>query len=294
MRENLKTARRDQESSVASLLITTRLATNQGMSPYGQGPHFAVRSRALKTWTPRLTLQAIDLTWPELVYGLEKQCQDRFEKLANWLIQRRQTRLLSNQQASELLLLTSCHRSEGRTSLAMLLGRALSRYSDRVLIVDADLSSAGLTKGLGLKGLRWGLDDAVFGHCLAEEALHWAPNDHLAILPIRAVGTSGSGFWSHFHWLYVSNRLRQCFDHVLLDGCPLLGPRHSSIPSQGVDQAIVVCRQDYGWRSDLPNARRELQKLGVPLLGLAHTFVQEDRNPQQEQQGCARDYSTKL
>src|SRR4051794_9511122 len=74
------------------------------------------------------------LNWPETVLALEHRHGDRFEQMAEALVEG------GVRKQSRVLLFTSCHRAEGRTTLVLTLARALSRRPIRTLVVDADLS----------------------------------------------------------------------------------------------------------------------------------------------------------
>src|SRR5262249_10270418 len=120
-----------------------------------------------------------ELQWPATVRTLERQFGDRFSRLADVLIEAR------DQKHLKVLLFTSCHRAEGRTTLVLTVARALARRPGRTLLVDADLAGPMLARQLGLRP-EVGLDDVVENGLALSDALIDAPDDHLTILPIRA------------------------------------------------------------------------------------------------------------
>ena len=73
------------------------------------------------------------LAWPETIRALEREHGDRFDRLADALIEAR------DRLGQKVLLFTSCHRAEGRTTLVLTLARALARRPGRTLLVDGDL-----------------------------------------------------------------------------------------------------------------------------------------------------------
>ncbi len=100
-------------------------------------------------------------------------------RLADTLIEAR------DQQHLKILLFTSCHRAEGRTTLLLTLARALARRPGRTLLVDADLTGPMLARQLGLRP-EVGLDDVIDDGFALADALIDAPDDNLSILPLRA------------------------------------------------------------------------------------------------------------
>ncbi len=99
---------------------------------------------------------ATELLWPPVVLRLEHDWGDRFDRLAGRLVEAR------NRQNVRVVLFTSCHRAEGRTTLVLTLARALSRHPGRTVVVDADLTGPMLARLLGLRP-EVGLDDVVDG-----------------------------------------------------------------------------------------------------------------------------------
>lgn len=155
-----------------------------------------------------------ELQWPGIVLVLEREWGQRFERMADRLIESR------DRQNLKVLLFTSCHRAEGRTTLVLTLARALARRPGRTVLVDADLTGPMLSHTLGLQP-RYGLDDVVTeGHALADALVH-APDDHLWILPLRLAAASPREFLASPGWACTMARLRREFDLVLVDGSPI-------------------------------------------------------------------------
>jgi Mrp family chromosome partitioning ATPase len=206
------------------------------------------------------------LRWPETVRALEREHGDRFEGLADALIEAR-ARL-----HHKVLLFTSCHRAEGRTTLVLTLARALARRPGRTLLVDADLTGPMLARQLGLRP-RVGLDDVIEeGQALAE-ALVEAPDDHLTILPLRAAVARPREFLGDPGWACLMARLRREFDLVLLDGSPLFAGLSAAVLHRSVDAAVLVHNRSLTGERATLRAREVLDAGGIPLLGLAETFV---------------------
>ena len=209
---------------------------------------------------------AVELQWPALVLTLERDYGERFGRLAEHLVQARR------RQNLRVLLFTSCHRAEGRTTLVLTLARALSRHPCRTVVVDADLTGPMLARLLGLRP-ELGLDDVVeHGQALADAVLD-APEDHLAILPLRAAVARPRDFLDTPAWACALARLRRDYDLILLDGGPLFTGLSGAVLHRSVDAAVLVYHRGLTGGRALLRAREVLESGGVPLLGLAETFV---------------------
>ena len=209
---------------------------------------------------------AVALEWPPTVRALERAHGARFEQLADALATARVV------AQARLLYFTSCHRSEGRTTLVLGLARALARRTGRTVLVDGDLAGPMLARSLGVRP-RHGLDDVLDGSAALDDVVLDAPDDHLAVVPLRAAMARPREVLAGPTWAATMARLRRDFDHVLVDGSPLFAGFGAVALPRAVDAAILVHnRQLTGDRAVL-RAREALEGGGIPLLGLAETFV---------------------
>lgn len=210
--------------------------------------------------------ETVELQWPATVRILERDCGDRFEQMADYL------RAASVSQGMKVLLFTSCHRAEGRTTLVLTLARALARRPGRTLLVEGDLTGPMLARQLGLRPVV-GLDDVVEHGVALNEALIDAPDEHLTLLPLRAPVARPREFLASPGWSCTVSRLRRDFDLVLIDGSPLFAGLSAAALHRSVDGAVLVHNQSLTGQRALLRAQEILGAGGIPLLGLAETFV---------------------
>jgi protein-tyrosine kinase len=206
------------------------------------------------------------LSWPTTVRALEREHGARFDRLADVLVE------VKDRQHLKILLFTSCHRAEGRTTLVLTVARALARRPGRTLLVDADLTGPMLARLLGLRP-RKGLDDVIEEGLALTDAVIDAPDDHLSVLPLRAPVARPRDFLASPEWSCLMARLRREFDLVLLDGSPLFAGLSAAVLHRSVDAAVLVHNRLLTGERALLRAREVLDAGGVPLLGLAETFV---------------------
>jgi Mrp family chromosome partitioning ATPase len=204
--------------------------------------------------------------WPALVLTLEILHGARFTSLADALLSARQRRKL------KVLLFTSCHRAEGRTTLVLTLARALARQPGRTLLVDADLTGPMLARSLGLRP-DVGLDDVVEHEHALVDALVESPDERLSVLPIRGPVARPRAFLASAGWSCTMARVRREFDLVLLDGSPLFAGLSAAVLHRSVDAAVLVHNRSVTGERALIRAREVLDAGGIPLLGLAETFA---------------------
>jgi protein-tyrosine kinase len=236
--------------------------------PQGVPPAPHLPARALHSGPNELpdTENSIELHWPALVLTLERTWSSRFERMAQLLLAARK------QQGLKAILFTSCHRAEGRSTLVLTLARALSRHPFRTLIVDGDLTGPMVARLLGLRP-QVGLEDVVEGGKALADALIDASDDHLTILPMRTAVSRPRDFLASPAWTCALARLRREFDLILLDGGPLFTGLSAALLHRSVDAAVLVHHKGITGERAVLRAREVLEAGGIPLLGLAETFV---------------------
>lgn len=218
-------------------------------------PHFHVPGRRTQP-----------LTWPATVRALEREHGARFEHLADHLITAR------DRDQIRVLLVTSCHRAEGRTTLVLTVARALARRPHRLLVVDGDLGGPMLARLLGLKP-RVGLEDVVLDNVPLEEAIVEVPDDNLSLLPLRGPVARPREFLHEPGWACMMARLRRSYDLILIDGSPLFTGLSAAVLHRPVDAAVLVTHRALTGERALLRALEVLDAGNIPLLGLAETFV---------------------
>jgi protein-tyrosine kinase len=207
-----------------------------------------------------------ELQWPSVVLSLERQWGARFERMAELILKARQ------EQNVKVLLFTSCHRAEGRTTLMLTLSRALARHSVRTILVDGDLTGPMLARLLGLRP-DFGLDDVVESGQALSDALVGASDDHLTILPMRSAVLRPRDFLAGPGWTCILARLRREYDLVLIDGGPLFTGLSAAALHRSIDAAVLVHHRGMSGERAILRALEVLDAGGVPVLGLAETFV---------------------
>jgi Mrp family chromosome partitioning ATPase len=117
------------------------------------------------------------------------------------------------------------------------------------------------------------LDDVVEDGRALSDSLIDATDDHLAILPMRAAVARPRDFLVSPAWTCSLARLRREFDLILVDGGPLFTGLSAAVLHRSVDAAVLVHHRGVTGQRAILRAREALDAGGVPLVGLAETFV---------------------
>ncbi|MDX6751026.1 AAA family ATPase [Geminicoccaceae bacterium 1502E] len=145
------------------------------------------------------------------------------------------------QTGGKVLLVTSCLPGEGKTSLALALGRVAAAEGLRTLLIDADLRRPRVHEILGER-MRAGLAEFLRGEADLAGVLRTDPGSGLTLLPgsrrmeqsTRLLGEQGIG--------RLLAAARQAYDLVLVDSAPLLAVADARQLAPHADQVLLVVR----------------------------------------------------
>jgi capsular exopolysaccharide synthesis family protein len=173
----------------------------------------------------------------------------------------------SGGERPKILLVTSALPEEGKSTIAANLARTLALSGSRVLLIDGDLRRGYLHKVLGMQG------DPGFADLLQK------PEDLDAIIQHdslpnfsfisrgRTLQNPGDLLFSQ-RLLMAFSILRERFDYVLIDTCPIFAADDTLSLAPLADGALFVIRNGYSSANAVKEALDLLGKRQVTVLGL--------------------------
>jgi receptor protein-tyrosine kinase len=176
--------------------------------------------------------------------------------------------------APKLFAVTSSLPGEGKTTVVSNLGAAFAEIDGKVLLIDADFRGPQLHKVFSLDN-RHGLSDLLTGEDdsggrVLHELIQGTEIPNLSVL---TSGAAAGRLTSLLHALHgprlkqVFERLREEFDHVVVDVPPSLVFADARIIARSTDGVVLVLRAaQTSWPAAATTAQR-LQMDGVRVLG---------------------------
>ena len=177
------------------------------------------------------------------------------------------------------IMMTSCHASEGKSTITMNMMRTFARLGKRVVLVDADLRRSVLLARYGgrvQKGAQFGLTHYLAGMCSAEDVLYETNISGAYIVPVgREVGNSLS--------LLTSQKLSQLlewldskFDFVLVDAPPVGMIIDAAEIAKSCDGVVFVINYNSVSRREMLEAKKQIERTGCQILGAVLNNVSFD------------------
>jgi protein-tyrosine kinase len=180
------------------------------------------------------------------------------------------TRLLRLRTSRDLrsVLLTSASQGEGKTMTSLNLAICCAQMPDlRVLLVDTDLRTGGLTKLLGYHGFP-GLGEVLAGHCVGEKVILTTDHPNLFVLPVGSTDNQPAELLAGPKWQELVSHCQETFDLILVDSPPVLNLADVELLMPACDGVLIVVRAGHVRREVLEKSAKHFDPSKV--LGLVY------------------------
>jgi capsular exopolysaccharide synthesis family protein len=166
----------------------------------------------------------------------------------------------------QVVMVTSAVGGEGKTSVASHLAASLARAWRKTLLIDGDLRNPAAHKLFDLP-LEPGLSEALRGEVSFGDAIRPTPLSRLWLMP--------AGNWdSHAVQALAQDgvkaqfsQLKQQYDFIIVDSCPLLPVADSLVLGQHVDAVVFSILRNVSRMPAVNAAHQRLSALGIRTLG---------------------------
>ncbi len=178
--------------------------------------------------------------------------------------------LLSNvDDPPRVIVLTSALPSEGKTTMALSLGRSAAASNVRTIVIDADLRNPSVARTLGLKP-KAGLVEYLAGQVSLDEVLIVDEASGLFVLPGIAGSSPASppDLIGSASMRSLLEKLKTEFSLVLLDSAPVLVVSDTRILGQISDKLVFIVQWEKTPRGATEEAVHALRQFDVDIAGV--------------------------
>ncbi len=155
------------------------------------------------------------------------------------------------------ILVTSAQPQEGKTAIAIALGRMIGFGRHKAIIVDADLRHPQIHKRLDMP-LKPGLVEFLAGQCRLEDAVRKDEKSGADVLGAGGPTSNAADLLSSDQMKRLLSGLAGSYDLVVIDSPPVLAVSDARILSRLADRTVFVVR----WAA----TRREVAALGAKQI----------------------------
>jgi capsular exopolysaccharide synthesis family protein len=137
------------------------------------------------------------------------------------------------------LLISSSGPGEGKSTTAQALARNLTQLGKRVLLVDADLRNPSQHKAFGLRA-EHGLSSLLAGACSFTEVVQSSGEERLDLILAGPLPPNPAELLSGSKLISLLTVGSERYDHVIVDGPPVLGLADAPILANSVDSTLLM------------------------------------------------------
>lgn len=171
-----------------------------------------------------------------------------------------------------VIVVTSSLSGEGKTTTSVQLAAVLAQAGKRVLLVDGDLRRPRVAAELGLVG-DVGLSSVLAGSATLGEALQYSTEPGLTVIAAGPTAPYPSELLGSRQMAALLVRLREEYDHVVIDAPPVLPVTDAAVLGVQADGVVLVGRHGQTRRAELRQAGAALALVEARLLGVVLNAV---------------------
>lgn len=169
--------------------------------------------------------------------------------------------------APSSLLITSARPAEGKSTTAYAIALNFARVGRRVLLVDGDLRNPSMHRVVGVENER-GMSNLLSGSADLASVVHRTSLENLFFIPCGPLPPNPAELWGGDRLRQVLVEARNNFDHVVIDGPPVLGFADAPLLAAAVGGVAFVVESRGTRRGQARGALRRLKVGHAHLLGL--------------------------
>ena len=168
------------------------------------------------------------------------------------------------------MLVTSSRPGEGKSTTAFAVAHNLARVGHRVLLVDGDLRRPSLHRVVGGNNDQ-GLSNILSGSSSIQDKLQKTSHENLSFLSCGPIPPNPAELWGSDKINAFLSQASSDFDHVVIDGPPVLGFADVPILASKVAGVLFVAESKSARRSQAKGALRRIQSGNARVLGVVLT-----------------------
>ena len=182
----------------------------------------------------------------------------------------------TSQGAPRSLLVTSARPGEGKSTTAFATALNLSRVGRRVLLVDGDLRNPSMHRVLEIENSQ-GMSNFLSGSAELTGVVRKTPYSTLDFIPCGPLPPNPAELWGGSRLQALLDQAFAVYDHVVIDGPPVLGFADAPVLSSSVEGTLFVLESRITGRRQARGALRRLSMGRGRVLGAVLTKFQAHR-----------------
>ena len=185
--------------------------------------------------------------------------------------------------APKTIFITSSGATEGKSTIALNLATAYSQTGSKVLLIDADLRNPSVHKLLELNNLEGLTNYLANAQSTYEDVSHPCMIKNLRVITSGPTPPDPVELLSGQKMVELLENASQNYDHIIIDGPPVLGLADSLVIANLAEATIVTVQAGVTHKANLLDSLKRLERAKANLLGTVLTRLSRAVNPEYDQ-----------
>jgi capsular exopolysaccharide synthesis family protein len=164
------------------------------------------------------------------------------------------------------MLFTSTQANEGKSTTALAIARSLASVGSRVLIIDGDMRNPSLHRNLK-QPMAHGVSDVLSGKIQWNEAIQPIGSSGLSVMLAGRMPLNPAELLATDGFDKLMENVGHAFDHVIVDGPPVLGLADSILLARSCESTVFVIEAGRTRASQARMAINRLNAVRANILG---------------------------
>ena len=186
--------------------------------------------------------------------------------------------------APQSIFITSSAPGEGKTSIAINLAIAYAQAGSKVILIDADLRNPSVHKLLEIDNMEGLTNYLADPQAVNSDISHSSMIKNLKVVTSGPIPPDPVELLSGTKMTELLNITRNSYDHIIIDGPPVLGLADALVISNLSDATIVAVEAGKTRKAKLLDALKRLERANANLVGSVITRISREVNPEYDQQ----------
>lgn len=181
----------------------------------------------------------------------------------------------THEGAPRLLMVTSCGKSEGKTTSAVALAINFAQLGRKVLLIDADMRKPSVHKALMLPN-EAGMSNYLAGEPGADTFVQATRIENLSALTAGPMSPDPVELLMGPRFMLLLDEARALgYEHIVVDSPPLLGIADAIVLGNQIPHVVFAVKAGATRRSAIKDSMRRLRHSGILPMGVVFTHVSD-------------------
>ncbi len=174
--------------------------------------------------------------------------------------------------------ITSSGATEGKSTIAINLATAYAQSGAKVLLIDADLRNPSIHKALELDNLQGLTNYLANANTSNEDISHPCMINQLRVITSGPIPPDPVELLSGNKMVELLEKAAQNYDHIIIDGPPVLGLADSLVLANLADATLISVEAGKTRKTHLLDSLKRLERANANILGTVMTRLSDAVN----------------